>query len=168
MIAFDSSNLLLRNFYSIHLVTPLLKVTQSSVLKRSQVSDCWLSPFDCRRKTKARWEHTHVSLLVEPLSFVLLWLWAQATAFWGIFKCITWATPVTSRGTPSEVSIFSQRQRMVITSRDILRRQAGGGSSRGKTVSWTKTVKNVSNQGQEEEGEERRGKTQPNLMRCWF
>lgn len=68
-----------------------------------------------------------------------------------LLQCITWATPVTSKGTPSEVSIFSQRQRMVITSRDILRRQAGG-SSRGKTVSWTTAVRNVSNQGQEEEG----------------
>lgn len=44
---------------------------------------------------------------------------------------------------------------MVITSRDILRRQAGGragGDSKGKTVSWTTAVRNVSNQGQGEEG----------------
>lgn len=123
--ALTSSNHLSSHFNSFHLLTPLQKVTQSSAL---QAKPCL--PLHCRRKKPWRWEkqtHTDVSLLVEPFSWVFLWSPSPATAFvlfFGLLKCITWATPVTSRGTPSEVSIFSQRQRMVITSRDILRRQA--------------------------------------------
>lgn len=56
---------------------------------------------------------------------------------------------------------------MVITSRDILRRQAGR-NSRGKTVSWTTGVRNVSNQGQEEDRRGTSWKTQPDLTFCWF
>lgn len=49
---------------------------------------------------------------------------------WGI----TCATPVTNSGTPSDVSIFSQRHRMVITSRDSLRssQRAGGRGGNGE------------------------------------
>lgn len=46
---------------------------------------------------------------------------------------ITCATPVTNSGTPSDVSIFSQRHRMVITSRDSLRSSRGQvGRGRGR------------------------------------
>lgn len=45
---------------------------------------------------------------------------------------ITCATPVTNSGTPSDVSIFSQRHRMVITSRDSLRSSQGVGRGRDR------------------------------------
>lgn len=45
---------------------------------------------------------------------------------------ITCATPVTNSGTPSDVSIFSQRHRMVITSRDSLRSSQGMGRGRDR------------------------------------
>lgn len=45
--------------------------------------------------------------------------------------------------------------------------QAGSGSSRGKTVSWTTAVRKVSNQGQEEKGK-RGQKAQPGFPFFWF
>ena len=54
----------------------------------------------------------------------------------GSRRVITCATPVTNSGTPSDVSIFSQRHRMVITSRDSLRSSRGRegkvGAGRGR------------------------------------
>lgn len=50
----------------------------------------------------------------------------------GSRRVITCATPVTNSGTPSDVSIFSQRHRMVITSRDSLRSSQGIGKGRDR------------------------------------
>lgn len=114
-------------------------------------ADCF--PLTAEEQKKWKWKRHKdiISLLVEPFSFAFLRPRAPAIAWLGLFKCITWATPVTARGTPSDVSIFSQRQRMVIISRDILSRQAAGSrNSRGKTLSWMTAVRNVSHQEEEE------------------
>lgn len=103
-------------------------------LRVKHFSDGRLSSFYFAEREKKQWRWKwkktrtqNVSWLVEAFPWAILWRRSSATALCSLlfWDAITWATPVTSRGTPSEVSIFSQRQRMVITSRDILRRQAG-------------------------------------------
>ncbi len=94
-----------------------------------------------QRKTNTRawkraWEHVYVCNLGNgtrspPFASWALEIVLTVSIGWLVsFSVITWATPVTSKGTPSEVSIFSQRQRMVIISRESLCGGDGGGGER--------------------------------------
>lgn len=106
-----------------------------------------------------------VSLLVEPFSWVFLWPRAPAaTAFFYV--------EMHYLSHPCHIQGNTLRGFDILTATEDghnLQRhstQAGrqaGGNSRGKTVSWTTAVRNVSNQGQER-GEEGEGEGRPPVL----
>lgn len=155
-------------------------------LRVKHFSDGRLSSFYFAEREKKQWRWKwkktrtqNVSWLVEafPLGHPLASIISHCFVFSALLRCNYLSHPCHIQGnTLRGFDILTATEDGHNLQRHSTQagRQAGG-DSKGKTVSWTTAVRNVSNQGQGEEGTgsgEREGQTQPVFLRgsfykCW-